>query len=85
MPDCRNYSQPELASELETILHYLCFIEFIVALQSSLNSHADIASHGSRELHLQYMQLAETWHRCRDLLRLLNGHYAVYNETDKDF
>jgi hypothetical protein len=85
VPDCRNYLRPELSSELETILHYFGFVEFMVALQPSFNSHADIASHGSPELHLQYMQLAETRRRCRDSLRLLDGHYTVYKETDRDF
>jgi hypothetical protein len=84
MSDCRNYPRPEDPNELEIILHYIGFVEFMVAIQPSFNFHTDIAFDGPPELHLQYMQLVETRHRCRNLLQLLDNCYTLYDRTDKD-
>jgi hypothetical protein len=83
MLDCRDYPRPEDPNELETILHFICFIEFMVAIQPSFNAHADNALDGPQELHISYMQLVETRRRCRNLLRLLDDHYALYSHTDE--
>jgi hypothetical protein len=82
MLDCRDYPRLEDTQELETILHYLGFIEFMVAIQPSFNFYADIAAGGPQELHLHYMQLIETHCRCRNLLWLLDNRYALYERTD---
>jgi hypothetical protein len=82
IPDCRDYPRPEVPHELEIILHYIGFIEFMVAIQPSFNLYTDVALDGQQELHLQYMQLVETRRRCRNLLRLLGNRYALYERTD---
>jgi hypothetical protein len=46
MLDCRDYPRPEEPHELETILHYIGFIEFMVAIQPTFNFYSDIALDG---------------------------------------